>query len=55
MKIQELIEMTEGRIKFFQNLINVYTSEGDIELILKYQSLLEETKFTLTLLKTLVI
>ena len=54
MKIEQLIELTENRLKHIQNMLQIYTQQGDVDNVLKYQQLVDETENTLEKLKSLV-
>lgn len=54
MKIEQLIELTENRLRHYHNMVKLYTEQGDVENVIKYQTMIDETVITLDKLKTLL-
>jgi hypothetical protein len=53
MKIEQLIELAENRLRHFQAMVKAHEAQGDVEAVIKYQALLDETQDTLTKLKSI--
>jgi hypothetical protein len=53
MNIPQLIELAENRIRHLQAMIKSHEAQGDVEAVMKYQVLLDETQETLAKLKSI--
>jgi hypothetical protein len=54
MKIEQLIELAENRLRHFQAMVKAHEAQGDVEAVIGYQQQVDETSRTLEKLRNIL-